>query len=187
MLLVGVLTFVLSQIILRLPLLTMMMKQLRISMYFQTHYFIYILFLAISAGIFEEIARAVGFHCMKKQHDSLWDAISLGVGHGGIEAVLLVGIPLLTNTVSMENVMIACFERFVAIMVHVALSIIVWWSIHQKRLYNIGIAILLHALLNTSVLFSTDPIIIEFLIFLYAIALWILSYYWIIKKVKKTP
>lgn len=183
MLLVGIVTFVLSQIVLRLPLLSMLMKSLSISMYFQTHFILYILFLGITAGLFEEIARAIGFYCMKKHHDSLWDALALGFGHGGIEAVLLVGLPLLHNTVSMENVMIACFERFVVIMIHVALSIIVWWGVHQKRIYITGVAVLFHALLDVSVGFISNPIVAEFMIFLYAIVLWIICYYWIIKKV----
>ena len=48
----------------------------------------------LAAGIFEETGRFAAFKLMKK-HDSRETAITYGIGHGGIEAILLVGVNML--------------------------------------------------------------------------------------------
>lgn len=50
----------------------------------------------LTAGVFEETGRFVAFKLMKK-HDSKETAITYGIGHGGIEAILIVGIGMLAN------------------------------------------------------------------------------------------
>lgn len=48
----------------------------------------------LTAGVFEETGRFVAFKLMKK-HDSRETAVTYGIGHGGIEAILLVGVNML--------------------------------------------------------------------------------------------
>lgn len=48
----------------------------------------------LAAGIFEETGRFVAFKLMKK-HDNRETAVTYGIGHGGIEAILLVGVNML--------------------------------------------------------------------------------------------
>ena len=55
---------------------------------------LYTLYGGFAAGIFEETGRFVAFKLMKK-HDSRETAITYGIGHGGVEAFLFVGVNML--------------------------------------------------------------------------------------------
>ena len=52
--------------------------------------------LGLSAGLSESIARAIGYGLLfrKKKADKLSDAVFIGLGHGGVEAMILGGIIL---------------------------------------------------------------------------------------------
>ena len=56
--------------------------------------------LGLLAGIFEETARWIGYKILKKKGDSLGAALTLGAGHGGIEAISI-GVIVLINLVAM--------------------------------------------------------------------------------------
>jgi uncharacterized membrane protein YhfC len=62
----------------------------------------YIAYAVLMAGIFEESARFLAFHLFKKKFTgiSISAALSYGVGHGGIEAILLAGLPMINNIVA---------------------------------------------------------------------------------------
>jgi len=49
--------------------------------------------LGLTAGVCEELARAVGYMILKKARRAE-DGLMLGIGHGGIEAMILIGIVL---------------------------------------------------------------------------------------------
>ena len=52
--------------------------------------------LGLTAGLCEETARYVGYRCLAKRARYWRDALMLGAGHGGIEAILLGGYVALT-------------------------------------------------------------------------------------------
>jgi len=56
--------------------------------------------LGLLAGLFEETARWVGYKLLKKQGNSFGASVTLGAGHGGIEAIA-VGFVVLFTLVSM--------------------------------------------------------------------------------------
>jgi uncharacterized membrane protein YhfC len=56
--------------------------------------------LGLLAGIFEETARWIGYKLLKKKGDSFGAALTLGAGHGGIEAIII-GASVLASLVSM--------------------------------------------------------------------------------------
>ena len=61
---------------------------------------IYGLYGGLAAGLFEEVGRFVAMRfAMKKQLD-LPNALMYGVGHGGIEAILIVGLASVSNLVT---------------------------------------------------------------------------------------
>lgn len=62
---------------------------------------LYIIYGCLAAGIFEETARYVGFMVLEKSKIKIGanDALAYGIGHGGIEAVLLVGMMYFNNLV----------------------------------------------------------------------------------------
>jgi uncharacterized membrane protein YhfC len=60
----------------------------------------YIIYGVLMAGIFEETARFISFHILKKKkYSGISTGLSYGVGHGGIESVLIVGITMAANMV----------------------------------------------------------------------------------------
>lgn len=100
---IGILTFIGSQV-LHIPLLSVLTTGFKngslpaISPAFAP-YFNAIL-LGLLAGLFEESARWVGFKLLKKQGASMGAALTLGAGHGGIEAIIT-GLTVLVTLVSM--------------------------------------------------------------------------------------
>jgi uncharacterized membrane protein YhfC len=60
----------------------------------------YIIYGIFMAGIFEETARLIGFKILKKKYGGIGTALSYGIGHGGIESVMLAGVPMLLALVA---------------------------------------------------------------------------------------
>lgn len=52
---------------------------------------------ALLAGIFEECGRFVAFRFFLKKYNTPECAITYGIGHGGIESILIVGIGMISN------------------------------------------------------------------------------------------
>ena len=61
----------------------------------------YCLYGCLAAGLFEETARLIGLRYLCKKDASPVTGFSYGVGHGGIEAILLVGVSVANNLVVM--------------------------------------------------------------------------------------
>jgi uncharacterized membrane protein YhfC len=51
------------------------------------------------AGIFEETARFFSFTILKRKYNGVITGLSYGIGHGGIEAVLLAGVSMISSIV----------------------------------------------------------------------------------------
>jgi uncharacterized membrane protein YhfC len=60
----------------------------------------YILYGIFMAGIFEETARFISFNLLKKKYDGIETGLAYGVGHGGIEAVLLAGFSMVNAIIT---------------------------------------------------------------------------------------
>lgn len=60
----------------------------------------FVLYAALAAGVFEELGRSCGFMLLlrsgKVDHD-LPCAIGYGIGHGGVEAMMIVGLSMISN------------------------------------------------------------------------------------------
>ncbi len=94
----GVLAFSVSQILLRIPLLNLL-GQTPFMQQLSQNIVPYGLFLGFTAGLFEECARFVFCKLMLKKNRRYEDAIAFGFGHGGIEAILLIGFTLINSLV----------------------------------------------------------------------------------------
>ena len=152
----GVLAFVVSQMLLRIPLMEYIAQHSAFySMFSVTRPVLFAIAIGLSAGVFEEIARFVAMCFFMKQRD--WRAGFLfGAGHGGIEAVLFVGISAITllfsPVISSSSLyMIGGVERFFAIVLHIGLSIIVLQAVVRRRIIYLILAILLHGLIDALV------------------------------------
>jgi len=95
----GMLIFLLFQLISRVPIVTMLggvlAPQLKSSPVFL---YTWIVILAITAGLFEEIGRYVGYRWLMRREEKTWSkAVMYGIGHGGLESMVLIGaVTLLT-------------------------------------------------------------------------------------------
>ncbi|MED0932033.1 YhfC family glutamic-type intramembrane protease [Bacillus mobilis] len=150
----GVLAFVISQILIRIPILNYINgTSTNFQMFSVMQPVLFVLLLSLSAGIFEEIARFIAMRYFMKQRD--WQSGFLfGAGHGGIEAVLIVGIPvislLLSQTVIQngDSYYFAGIERIFAMVLHIGLSFIVLHAVVQKKFRYVVYAILIHGTAN---------------------------------------
>ena len=95
---VGALVFLVTQIFTRIPLLNYLSS---FDWYRQkaANFFLIAIFLSLTAGLFEEVGRYFGFKLFLKKHLSWKNGIAYGIGHGGIEAIVLVGFTYINNLV----------------------------------------------------------------------------------------
>ncbi|MCU5378429.1 YhfC family intramembrane metalloprotease [Bacillus cereus] len=150
----GVLAFVVSQILIRIPILNYVSgTSTNFQMFSVMQPVLFVLLLSLSAGIFEEIARFIAMRYFMKQRD--WQSGFLfGAGHGGIEAVLIVGIPIISLLLSQtviqngDSYYFAGIERIFAMVLHIGLSIIVLQAVVQKKFRYVVYAILIHGTAN---------------------------------------
>lgn len=96
--LVGALVFLVSQVVLRIPLLNGVLAKM--DWFYNMSVLnpiLYAVFLGLTAGIFEEVGRVIGFEAGLKKNRTWHDGIAFGLGHGGIEAIIFAGISSIQN------------------------------------------------------------------------------------------
>lgn len=96
----GALAFGVSQILTRVPIVIATQAMLKDSLKDPVVLFLFTVALAITAGLFEETARYVCYAKGLKQESNWKNAVSLGAGHGGIEAALFVGGLMLVGVIN---------------------------------------------------------------------------------------
>ncbi len=95
--LIGAAGFFLCQIVLRIPLLSLLQSSVRFSVWANRYPMLYILLVGgLSAGLFEETARLIGGKLLRRLPDGL-DVVNYGLGHGLCEMLVLVGFGHLNN------------------------------------------------------------------------------------------
>ncbi|WP_175884480.1 YhfC family glutamic-type intramembrane protease [Burkholderia sp. BCC0044] len=129
-----------------------------------------LVFAALTAGLFEECGRWVAFrYLLPKRHDAP-TAVMLGLGHGGLEAMLLVGVGFVVLStgyllahagvvvperaqsligsqfvgMTLASPFLALFERVSAMAAHVGLSLIVLQTFVRGAKRWLAYAIALH-------------------------------------------
>lgn len=103
----GALIFLLSQLLTRIPLVQLIQLFIAPALQSsQTLLYAWFAALAISAGLFEEIGRYLGYRFLLK-NDRTWQAgLMYGAGHGGLESMLLIGslaLLGLVNVIAIAN------------------------------------------------------------------------------------
>ncbi len=96
--LVGVLGFLVPQVMIRIPLLGMF-SATDVYQLLVARPLLLGLFLGVTAGLFEETGRWIGFRYLLKNRLERKNALAYGVGHGGFEAIFLVGLGYISNLV----------------------------------------------------------------------------------------
>jgi uncharacterized membrane protein YhfC len=90
----GVLIFTLFQLITRAPVVmivgTVFAQQIKSS---QVLLYGWLALLVLTAALFEEVGRYVGYRWLMGREEKTWSkAVLYGIGHGGVESVVLVGL-----------------------------------------------------------------------------------------------
>ena len=123
---------------------------------------------AISAKILA--SRLFGFKVLLRRKNDYSCAVAYGIGHGGIEVILILGVSYLTmllaiagvnvgdaattaliaanaQSITMAGAGIAMFERISAMMIHVGLSMLVFTAARSRKSFWLyPVAIVLHAI-----------------------------------------
>lgn len=94
--LLGAAGFFVFQIILRLPLLNLLSMGQGYRSFAADHYILYCFLLAFSAGLFESAGRYMAARFLKKEL-TFQKGFAAGLGHGGIESILLIGMTYVNN------------------------------------------------------------------------------------------
>lgn len=109
----GAAAFFISQIILR----STMLSVLALTPFHKgmADNLIYMLIIgAFSAGLFEETARYGGLSLLKKNGVTWADAVAFGIGHGGIESILLVGLAQVSNVITSILIRTGALDSLIA-------------------------------------------------------------------------
>jgi len=184
---VGALTFVLFALVLEQLLHRVcLMGDSALAQTIRGSVALYTLYGGFAAGIFEETGRFAAFKLMKRRSDRE-TAVTYGIGHGGLEAILIVGLNMLVyaglsvllnqtggtelgviggpdgptsvfagaaggamiallQSITPAGCLLACYERLVTVLFHIALSVLVFAAARRPgRLWLYPVAILLHA------------------------------------------
>lgn len=109
----GALGFFVTQILIRIPILTALQSQSWFLAFSQNHLFLYAFALAFTAGLFELAGRFAVAGLMRKDL-TYKRSLAAGLGHGGIEAILLVGMAYINNLVYIAMINNGSFDAMVA-------------------------------------------------------------------------
>ena len=94
----GAAGFFVTQMVIRTPILSVLGMSEGFVAFAQNHYLIYAIALAFTAGLFEVVGRYVVAKILSKNL-TFKKGFAAGLGHGGIEAMILIGISYISNLI----------------------------------------------------------------------------------------
>ncbi|MCR1899678.1 YhfC family intramembrane metalloprotease [Irregularibacter muris] len=169
--LVGGLTFFITQILIRIPALNYLNFRPWYIVHIASNTWILGLFLGFTAALFEEGGRFLAMRTLLRERITWFKGFAFGVGHGGIEAILLVGVPYIkecitqfttgTSTLQMlsyKNILLAGVERLLAMTIHVGLTFLVLYGIKKKKIIYFLYALVAHTLVDAPILWIRNPL-----------------------------
>ena len=110
----GAAGFFVTQILIRVPILTVLQNQNWFVAFSQNHLFFYAFCLAFTAGLFELAGRFAVAKLLKKKHLDFKHALAAGLGHGGIEAMILIGGAYISNLAMIAMINSGTFDPMLA-------------------------------------------------------------------------
>ena len=176
--LVGAVTFFVSAMVLE-RILHLLVLQSGAGAVIQGSIWLYALYGGLAAGVFEETGRFLAFRFMLRGRRARITSLAYGIGHGGIEAFLIAGLTMASNLIlgliyshggSIPSEIVPAveslldipatmflwsgFERLTAMALHIALSILVFASVHTNRRWLYPAAVLTHAAVDFAAVIS---------------------------------
>lgn len=97
-LLLGALGFFVMQIVIRTPILSVLSQSSGFLDFANNHYTLYCLILAFTAALFEVVAR-YGVSKILRKDLSFERSFAAGLGHGGIESIIIMGMTYISNLI----------------------------------------------------------------------------------------
>ena len=111
--LLGAAGFFVPQMLIRLPILTVLQSQSWFAVFAQNNLFLYSFGLAFTAGLFELAGRFAVAKLMEKR--LTWKrSLAAGLGHGGIEAMLLIGMTYVNNPIYIGMINSGYYDTLIA-------------------------------------------------------------------------
>ncbi len=166
---IGALMFFLFQGLIRVPIITVISYMPWYQSLVSDNMILVVLIMAFTAGLFETVARYIGLRFLLRKELNRKNGLAYGIGHGGIEAILLIGLsyaanilysflinagavdssflPQLINTPS-SLFLAAGIERIFAIFFHIAAALLVTYGIMKGKKTFILFSLILHFLLD---------------------------------------
>lgn len=161
--LLGVLTFLVFQLLTRIPLLTLVLPGMGWYASFTViNPTLHILFLGVTAALFEEGGRFLVMKLFMKDRTRWIDGISFGIGHGGLEAVAIVGLGALATLLTpggpaaagatAAGMFAAGAERLFTVVLHIGWSVMVLRSVRCRNAWWLLLAVALHTAVDAGLL-----------------------------------
>ena len=160
----GALAFVVSQLLIRVPILQLVLPNFRWFAVMQLYPWRNGLFLGLTAGLAEETARWIAARCFLRGKDTLGHGLAFGLGHGGIEAMLLTGPNMIAGAVMVltgltalfpadgASVLVAGAERIFAMAFHIGAALLVLHGVRTGRGFRYwALAVALHTVMDAAV------------------------------------
>lgn len=126
--LLGAAGFFVTQILIRVPILTVLQTQPWFVNLSQNHLFLYAFGLAFTAGLFELAGRFVVAKLLRRNLN-FKRSLAAGLGHGGIEAMLLAGMSYLNNILYIFMINGGTFDALVAQAAQTGVDVSALWQI----------------------------------------------------------
>ena len=111
--LLGAAGFFVTQILIRVPILTVLQSSSGFMAFAQSHLFLYSFGLAFTAGLFELAGRFAVAKLMQKNLNYK-RSLAAGLGHGGIEAMVLIGMTYVNNLIYIVLINTGAFDTILA-------------------------------------------------------------------------
>lgn len=152
--LLGGVCFLVFQVLTRMPLIQFALPQVPwFAVMSAVNPLAYVLLLGVTAALFEEGGRYIVMKWLMRDRRDALSGAAFGLGHGGMEAVLLVGINafalLFVPSAASEGEFFASgLERLFAMTMHVGWSVLVMKSVREGRFLLLLWAFLGHAALD---------------------------------------
>lgn len=141
--------------------------------YFKEHFMVYALYGGFAAGLFEETGRYVAMKYWMKKNLNKKSAVMYGIGHGGVEAIVIGSLACISNLVNSIllnagqldalsgnaaanstlvqlvelpawQFLLVGMERFSTVILHICLSYLVYLAVKRKKSGFYILAILIH-------------------------------------------
>ena len=109
---IGAATFIIFALVLEQCLHVVMIKQFGEAL--TGNLLVKAVYGGLAAGVFEEIGRFTSMNLLKKKQLNKLNALMYGIGHGGSEAIIIVGLTSISNLITSIMINTGTFEPMLA-------------------------------------------------------------------------